>query len=145
MAPDRTLLVSSRVGNKLPHIYWRAQNWWRHGLKYWTHNFFIYEEDRKNQSKREFDLIPWDVDSTWIDPMQKGMMIGPRPNWDAPVCPPEGTVGAGSEHCIKCEPFMAMFSDSGQNQFIITQKYELHALFRKNNIYIRISCVNDEL
>ena len=29
---------------------------------YWNHNFFLYEEDRKNVSKREFDLVPWDVD-----------------------------------------------------------------------------------
>ena len=33
---------------------------------FWTHNFFIYEEDRKNQSKREFDLIPWDVDGKCV-------------------------------------------------------------------------------
>eukprot|EP00729_Bicosta_minor_P002337 gene2337-4630_t len=56
---------------------------------HWTHNFFLYEEDRKNVSKREFDLVPWDLDNSWIDPNQIPQNIGNR----------------SSTNCIQCETF----------------------------------------
>ena len=77
---------------------------------HWTHNFFLYEEDRKNASKREFDLVPWDLDNTWPDlenPSAKGL-IGERPDWDKAVCAP-GDTTAGTD-CIKCELFRTTLS-----------------------------------
>jgi len=74
---------------------------------FWTHNFFLYEEDRKNVSKREFDLVPWDLDSSWVDPDRLAESMGARPDWDKAVCAP------GQEtDCIKCETFEGGLSPS---------------------------------
>ena len=31
----------------------------------WTHNFFMYEEDDKTHTSREFHIVPWDTDGAF--------------------------------------------------------------------------------
>ena len=75
--------------------------------KAWTHNFYMYEEDRANVAKREFHLVPWDMDNTWQGVHAPEQPIGNRPAFDAPVCgPSEHAAGyAGTSGCILCTPF----------------------------------------
>eukprot|EP00747_Dinoflagellata_sp_TGD_P218003 gnl/TRDRNA2_/TRDRNA2_90320_c0_seq2.p1 gnl/TRDRNA2_/TRDRNA2_90320_c0~~gnl/TRDRNA2_/TRDRNA2_90320_c0_seq2.p1 ORF type:complete len:559 (+),score=75.61 gnl/TRDRNA2_/TRDRNA2_90320_c0_seq2:83-1759(+) len=75
---------------------------------FWSHNFFMYQYDRRRVRDQQFMVIPWDMDGTFpwdvpgmISVTNKNMVAG-RPDFDAPVCE------SGGEQCIQCETYGAM-------------------------------------
>jgi len=73
----------------------------------WTHNFFVYEEDDSDVAKREFHLVPWDMDGAFPFETPPDQPVGARPDYDAPVCgPSEQQAGrANGNGCIICRPY----------------------------------------
>lgn len=74
---------------------------------YWTHNFFMYEQEQ-SFSRREFTLVPWDMDGAFPGVAPPEDPIGARPDYDAPVCDPDVQSGKASHPgnaCIKCDTF----------------------------------------
>eukprot|EP00928_Gymnodinium_smaydae_P039695 TRINITY_DN27054_c0_g1_i1.p1 TRINITY_DN27054_c0_g1~~TRINITY_DN27054_c0_g1_i1.p1 ORF type:complete len:623 (+),score=68.80 TRINITY_DN27054_c0_g1_i1:62-1930(+) len=84
---SRYWAVDRAVGNwdGPANFRWDSDAWW-------NHNYFMYEDDNQNMSKREFTIVPWDVDGTW-----NGRGFVTPYDWDTPVC--DDGSGQGKKSC----------------------------------------------
>merc|ERR1712224_404777 len=68
---------------------------------WWTHNFYLYEDDPSLDGDKEFRIIAWDTDGAWKDDTEiKGQtpqhLTETEIPWDSPVCD-------DPKKCHRCE------------------------------------------
>ena len=63
-----------------------------------------YESDKSDVIKRQFKIVPWDLDGVLIVDLTRAI-VGLRPAWDEPVCAPG--VEARPGVCTDCTPFLS--------------------------------------
>merc|ERR550514_1131879 len=68
---------------------------------YTNHNYYIYEDDSSNFSKREFRLVPWDLTHVLIF---RGMLaeVSVSEQWEKPVCQ-ELQGSEEGKACTRCD------------------------------------------
>ena len=72
---------------------------------------YRYEEDDADETKREFHLVPWDMDNTFPFEIPPAQPVGARPDYDAPVCGPsdQQAGSANGNGGIICRPYTSTY------------------------------------
>jgi spore coat protein CotH len=56
-------------------------------MGWWPHNFFMYEDGDMPREKKQFQLVAWDTDSTFIAKDKINTLLSIWfPRWDHPIC-----------------------------------------------------------
>ena len=56
-------------------------------MGWWNHNYFMYEDGHGPRDQRQYQLIAWDTDSTFIAEDKISSLLSDWfPRWDHPIC-----------------------------------------------------------
>lgn len=113
-------------------------------MGWWPHNFFMYEDGDMPREKKQFQLVAWDTDSTFIAQDKINTLLSIWfPRWDHPICDAgewsnDGFSESGKDadgngnpydpnkKCIGCHAFLGM---GGNNKNMPAQCFKLFRAF----------------